>query len=378
MLTEAGCRERQRRLLELMRGQRWDAFLAADYRTAYYFTGSLSPTETPVVFLLSRDSGSILVTSAKTAAAADRVVFLETYAIDRVLTHPWSDAARLLKEELASARGLSLRRVAAPLGTLPVLVKDALDCVARNLEWSDATAGVLALRRCKSNDEVDEIRAALRYCAVAYRAARPVIEPGRTELDVFSAMHAAVAREAGTTISFPGDFACGTRAIRGGGPPTDRVIQPADLYILDLFPAPALYFGDTCRTFSATPPTDLQLRAWGLVREALRLAEGMVKPGVRTREVYSAVKQFLDSHAITEDSFWHHLGHGIGHDGHEAPRIIPGSEEVFQIGDVIALEPGIYTEALGGGIRLEDNYVVRENGLDRLFDFPMELYPVWN
>ena len=62
---------------------------------------------------------------------------------------------------------------------------------------------------------------------------------------------------------------------------------------------------------------------------------------------------------LAENSFWHHAGHGIGHHGHEAPRIIPGSDDVFEVGDVITLEPGIYTEALHGGIRLEDNYVVR-------------------
>ncbi len=47
---------------------------------------------------------------------------------------------------------------------------------------------------------------------------------------------------------------------------------------------------------------------------------------------------------------------------------------MFEVGDVITLEPGVYAEALQGGIRLEDNYVVREHGLENLFAYPMELY----
>ena len=76
---------------------------------------------------------------------------------------------------------------------------------------------------------------------------------------------------------------------------------------------------------------------------------------------------------MTEKSFWHHAGHGIGHNGHEAPRIIPGTNDIFEVGDVFTLEPGVYSTALQGGIRLEDNYVVREAGLENLFDYPLWL-----
>jgi Xaa-Pro aminopeptidase len=99
----------------------------------------------------------------------------------------------------------------------------------------------------------------------------------------------------------------------------------------------------------------------------------MIRPGVRARDVYGAVKEFLDSHEFTEKSFWHHAGHGIGHYGHECPRIIPGSDDVFEVGDVITLEPGIYTKSIGGGIRIEDNYLVTESGLENLFEYPKEL-----
>ena len=114
---------------------------------------------------------------------------------------------------------------------------------------------LLTLRRKKEPDEIDEIRRSLGLCAMAYDTARATIAPGLREVDVFCAMSAAINKHAGTAVPFPGDFACGERCIRGGGPPTDRIMQPGDLYILDLFPAPALYFGDTSRAYAVTEPT---------------------------------------------------------------------------------------------------------------------------
>jgi len=370
MLTIEESRARQRRLLTVMEQNRWDVFLTSNYRTTYYLTGSLNPPETPTVFLLAADGNSVLITSAKGEAAADEIIPLETHSIQRCITRTAHDAAELLSNYLAGKSGWRAVTGAAEIAAVSELLMNA---VSPSTSWSDATDSILRLRKCKQADEIEEIRTSLRYCAVAYRAAKQAIAPDLTELDIYNVISAAILQEAGTTIPIAGDFACGLRAVRQGGPPTRRRIQAGDLYILDLFPAPALYFGDTCRTFSVGDPTDVQYRCWEIVRYAVRIAEAIVKPGVYARDVYHVVKDFLDAHEITEASFWHHLGHGIGHHGHESPRIIPGSDDVFEVGDVITIEPGVYTEKLQGGIRLEDNYVIHENGIENLFDFPNEL-----
>jgi Xaa-Pro aminopeptidase len=288
------------------------------------------------------------------------VVEAETYSIQRVIDNPVGDLAGALDQRLRPVSCVGVERTATPA---------LLESVLQNHDASiqDATRDILRLRKRKHPDEVDEIRHSLQLCAAAYRAARAIIAPGVTELDIFHAMYAAVTDVAGSTIEFCGDFASGERAIRGGGAPTSRLLQKHDLFPLDLFPAPALYFGDTCRTFAAGGPTDDQLVAHEIVQKGLRMAESMVKPGVRAQDVYLSVKEYLDSEPIAEQSFWHHLGHGIGFHGHEAPRIIPGSDEVFEIGDVFTLEPGVYTRRLQGGIRLEDNYLITDHGLENLF-----------
>lgn len=349
----------------------WDLFLTANYRTVYWLTGVLGPAETPTVCLLSRDGKIAVVSAGPEVEGIDQFIPLETYSIARTITDVAGDAARHLCAVLGGFQNVS--RYAVEQGSFPLVFSELLQEAFPRAERCHAHAAILDLRKRKEADEVAEIRRSLRLCFVAYDAAKKTIAPGLTEIDVHNAMYDAVVREAGTTVVFNGDFACGERGIRGGGPPTTRKIEEGDLYILDLFPAPALYFGDTCRAFCSGTPTDLQLRAWETVRQAVTMAESAIKPGVRARDIYQLVKEYLDSFEWAEKSFWHHAGHGIGHHGHEAPRIIPGSDDIFEVGDVFTLEPGVYTQALRGGIRLEDNYLLTENGLENLFDFPMTL-----
>jgi Xaa-Pro dipeptidase len=366
MLTREGCRARQNRLLGEIEAAGWDLFLAGNPRTVYYLSGSYSAEDLPAAFLLWRDGSSVLFSTSTAQAFADRQVTIESYSLDRSITEPFHDAARLLAPELGRK---PFRRCSVERGRTSGLFEARLN----GATVDDATSVILRLRKKKEEDEIEEIRESLRYCAAAYRAAREAIAEGQTEIDMYLAMYAAVVREAGTSVPFPGDFACGQRSIAGGGPPASYRLQRGDLCVFDLFPAPHYYFGDTSRTFCVGPPDEKQVRAHETVREAIRTGERAVRPGKPARDVYAEVRGYLDSRPECGRSFWHHAGHGIGHHGHEAPRIIPGSEDIFEVGDVFTLEPGIYVPELGGGIRLEDNYVLRENGIENLFNFPMEL-----
>lgn len=339
-------------MLAVMEARRWDLFVTGSFRTAYYFSGVLKSQDSPVVFLMRSDG-------------RHEVLEAETYSLERTIDNPVGDLARHLDQYLHT--NLDSVRAAAVERTATVSLIESVVQAAAPKPIEDASKAILRLRKCKQPDEVGEIRHSLTLCAKAYQAARGAIAPGVTELDVYHTILAAITKQTGSTVDLRGDFASGERAIRGGGPPTARVLQVHDLFPLDLFPASALYFGDTCRTFAAGGAIDEQLRAHEVVRKALTMAESMVKPGVRTRDVYLTVKQFLDSEAIAEKSFWHHLGHGIGFHGHESPRIIPGSDDIFEPGDVFTLEPGVYTKSLRGGIRLEDNYLITEHGLENLF-----------
>jgi Xaa-Pro aminopeptidase len=373
VLTRDGCAHRQKRLLQVIEERQWDLFVTTNYRTIYYFTGSLRKPETGAVFVLWSDGSSALITDDGADCLVDTIIPLETYSFHRSIDFLAQDAAAALRKYVEASRN-TVQTAALERAVVSGLIEVCLQSWSPQLAIFDAGQELLQLRKKKAEDEIAEIRSALKLNAAAYDAARSAISVGRTELDVFNAMQWMVSNRAGTSVPLVGDFACGTRAIKGGGPPTRREIGAGDLYILDLFPAPHLYFGDTCRTFAVIEPTDAQYRAWQTVVTAVEIVELEIKPGVHASEIYSTVQNLLNESELCKGSFWHHAGHGIGHNAHERPRLIPGSEDLIEVGDVIALEPALYSVEIGGGIRLEDNYVVRENEVENLFTYPRELW----
>jgi Xaa-Pro aminopeptidase len=188
MLTMEGCRRRQARMIGQLEQLQCDVFVTADVRTIYYLTGSFAGEGSPALLALEGDGRSVLITPVGEGALASDIRTVETYSIERTITQPVHDAVRLLADALGERRR---RRAAVERASTPALVEQQL----LGAGIVDATATVLRLRKRKEADEIEEIRRSLRLCAVAYDAARRTIVPGRTEIDVFNAMHGAITRK---------------------------------------------------------------------------------------------------------------------------------------------------------------------------------------
>jgi len=203
MLALNGCRSRQRRLLQQMQERSWDLFLTADVASVYYFTGVPVPAGSAAAFFLLADGQAGLVSPLDVPAAADQIARLETYSIERAIDNPVGDAARILRDLLGSCTVNPLR-CGVQLSSTPAVIESILRELWPQAGIEDAGPMLLRLRKRKEPDEIDEIRASLCYCAVAYDKAREVIRPSLTELDVHNALYDAVIQSAGSTIAFPG------------------------------------------------------------------------------------------------------------------------------------------------------------------------------
>jgi Xaa-Pro dipeptidase len=215
------------------------------------------------------------------------------------------------------------------------------------------------------------MKTAIACTKAMYERAREIIEPGVPELTVYAELHAAAVSTAGEPLSayLGNDYACG---VPGGPPRKDRVAQAGELYILDLGPAYRGYFADNSRAFAVNgKPTDAQMRAWETVTATFPIVERMARPGVRCRDIFDAV----DAHyrAATGKPFPHHLGHGVGLEPHEFPHLNPRWDDTLIEGEVFTVEPGLYGPELGGGMRLENQYLVRPGGVTNLTPFPLGL-----
>ncbi|MEX0642986.1 MAG: Xaa-Pro peptidase family protein [Pirellulales bacterium] len=359
-LSVAGCRLRQQRFVELMRKNHIDRTLVADQRHVYYLSGYWSASYHRPLLLLNVDGSTHLVLPVavdSTRVAADKVSLYESHRL-----------GTLLDDQLAAAMEPLTNDLKQP-GTMAADVPGLWPVVS--MAFENALPLFWEIRRAKDADELALIRCAIRSCEAAYRRAAEVVRAGVREIDVFAEMQSAAVKELGEPIGELGnDFQAGTP----GGPPRRRAIEQGELMPLDVGVSVRGYRCDLCRTFSVDrAPTVNQLKAAQLVKNALEFVEQGARIGSNCRELYESVAGQLDG--INGWRFSHHLGHGIGLSPHEAPRLNPYWNDFLQVGDVFTVEPGLYHESLRGGVRIEHNYWMSEDGLVRLSEYPTTLVP---
>jgi len=368
MLLEAA-RDRLSRVRAWLRGEHVTAAVLHDPAVVRSLTAVTSPHGWPAALVVTEGrTVAVLFGRDEQPAAVDEQILLAGIRRDGPVVHT---------REIASAVKTIIAK-AAMRGPVAVDVASAPGWLWRLLEDLGAREGVvdagpelIRLRRHKGPDELAVIRMNIRLAESAYRAAARTIRPDVTELDVYWAMTRAMEEIAGTAVPFGGDFSAGPGGGTRGGPPSARVLEDGDAYVIDLFPSLGGYHGDMCRTFPVGRIRPALAQAVALVDEAIGRAESIIKPGVRTALVDDAVRQVLGRRPdLGGGGYFHMTGHGIGIAAHEAPWLGATSEEAFTIGDVVAIEPGLYADALKGGVRIEDCYVVVEDGLENLCALP--------
>ena len=221
------------------------------------------------------------------------------------------------------------------------------------------------LRRQKDPDEIDLLRRAIRAGEAGHAWARANVKPGLTELDVYVGVSGACIQAAGRAVIVYGDFAVSSGPERLGGPPTGRVLEPGDLFILDFSVVIDGYRSDITNTLAiGGEPTADQQRLFELCRAAMTAAEAELRGGGECLTVYDAVNDVFDRAGVAE-YFPHHAGHGLGLTHPEAPYLVRHADETLRIGDVVTLEPGLYVPGVGG-MRIEHNYRITDRGYERL------------
>ena len=365
LLDLDACRGRQSRLRAVMAGRSLDAVVVVTPEHVEYLTGHRWDHRFAPVAAVAATGEAVLVCPDKPVERA-AVTEVRTYEAKwrSTLRNDQRAASTAVLGDWLRSRGLS-GRLGVEFSACPPHVARLVDPAA----LVDIDDDLLRLRRRKDPDELALLRRAIAATGAMFEAARSTIRPGVDELAVFSALQAAAVKSCGEMLTGTGnDYACGVR----GGPPRPRPCVAGELYILDLGPAFRGYFADTSRAIAVDGrPTDVQFAAWERVCGALALVERLARPGVRCRDVYAEVHEWLNAGPV--GSWSSHLGHGIGLSVHEPPHLNPSWDDVLEEGDVIAVEPALYDPALACGLRLENDYLVTATGLENLSPFPLGL-----
>ncbi len=226
------------------------------------------------------------------------------------------------------------------------------------------------LRRVKDEAELGAIAAAAELADEIWRWSLERGLRGRTELDVARAAEARM-RELGAEPSFPAIVAAGPNGALPHAEPGEREIGPGELVVFDMGAKLDGYCSDGTRTFATGEPGERAREVYEVVRGAQEAALAAVRAGARAEAIDTVARDPIAA-AGHGERFGHGLGHGVGLEVHEEPRVSQRSEDVLEAGEVVTIEPGIY---LPGelGVRIEDLVVVTEEGHANLSGLPKEL-----
>ncbi|MFL5900840.1 MAG: aminopeptidase P family protein [Solirubrobacterales bacterium] len=250
--------------------------------------------------------------------------------------------------------------------TLKKLEKKLPDGVA--LEGAGGT--VEKLRRVKDEAELAAISSAAELADEIWRWSLERGLRGRSELGVAAAAEARM-RELGAEPSFPTIVAAGPNGALPHAEPGEREIDAGELVVFDMGAKLDGYCSDGTRTFATGEPGERAREVYETVREAQESALAAVRVGERAEAVDKVARDLIGA-AGHGERFGHGLGHGVGLEVHEEPRVSQRSEDVLGAGEVVTIEPGIY---LPGelGVRIEDLVVVTEDGHRNLSGLPKGL-----
>jgi Xaa-Pro aminopeptidase len=236
-----------------------------------------------------------------------------------------------------------------------------------------AEGGVRALRAVKEPGEIERIRAASE---IADEALRRVLEgglAGRSELEVAIELEFGMRRLGAQAASFPTIVAAGSHAALPHAQPRAEQIPRDALVTIDWGALHEGYCSDCTRTYATGEAISQRAHeVYELVLAAQRAGLGALRAGPTGREVDAAARGVIDAAGYGEQ-FGHGLGHGVGLEVHEPPRLSrTEGEQRLQAGSVVTVEPGVYIPGELGA-RIEDLVVVRDGGHEVLTSLPKEL-----
>jgi Xaa-Pro aminopeptidase len=280
-----------------------------------------------------------------------------------------------VETERALLKGIA-KRLSGRIGFEPTFVTYAGYEELRNdgLELVPRPGVVEALRAVKDPQELDAIRSA---CAIADRVYERLAEDtfgGRTERDVAWTVQQLFHDEGADTVAFDLVVASGPNAAMPHARAGDRVIGRGETVVVDAGCRVDGYCSDYTRTFATGPLPDELDEAYRVCAEAQQKGLESVHAGIPAVEVDARARDVVETSAF-RGTFRHGLGHGIGLDVHEAPRLSQESSDTLVPGNVVTVEPGIYLPGLGG-IRIEDDVLVTQDGIENLTSVRKDLVEV--
>lgn len=275
--------------------------------------------------------------------------------------------------EYASEEGLfgSAEQVILQPEHVTIQQHERLQELFPEVEWRPESELLTRHVASKDEGEIEHIRAAQRITDQVFDYLCDFIEPGQTEQEIAAEIVYQHLKRGAEKIAFEPIVASGPNTALPHVRPSRRKVQNGDLIVIDMGCFLDGYASDMTRTVAVGSPSEEAEQGYQTVLEAQKRALGAAHAGMSGKELDGVARGVIDEAGLG-DYFSHGLGHGVGLQVHEWPRLSHHVDHTIPLNAVVTIEPGVYVPQRFG-VRIEDLVVMREGGIDNLTASPKEL-----
>lgn len=361
---------RQAGLIEKLRSRGIDTLALNAGPSMTYLTGlHFHLSERPVLALFRPDFTPAIILPELEAAKVEGLQYplqVFTYGED---PKTWEDAF----SEAIYSIDISEHSIGIEIRRMRVLELRFLEKAASQARFISAEELLADLRMYKDATEIESMRMAVKIAQLAFKATLPTIKPGITERQIAAELTIQLLNNGSLPeLPFSPIVASGPNSANPHATPTNRTLSTGDLLIIDWGASYNDYISDLTRTFAiGSKPESELVDIAAIVEKANRAAHNRTAPGVQAGEVDHAAREVIERAGYGQ-YFIHRTGHGLGMESHEEPYIRAGNDLLLAPGMTFTIEPGIYLPGRGG-VRIEDDVIVTESGIESLSDLPRQL-----
>jgi Xaa-Pro aminopeptidase len=351
---------RREKIRRAMRKLGVEALLVTDFTNVTYLTGFTGEDS----YLLLREEGETLLTDGRFTTQLSE----ECPGLDLLIRKP---GVSIIQAAVRAIKNSEISRLGIEADSMTVGVEDKISDKLPNLAIMPTSGLVEKLRLIKDREEIELIRVAIRQAEKAFAVIRASLQPEMTEKQICDALEHQFRLFGAKDAAFPSVVALGARAALPHAIPGKERLGEENILLIDWGVCEGLYRSDLTRTLVAGRIPPKFARVYKTVLDAQRKAIDAVRPGAVCQDVDDAARSVIVKAGYGR-RFTHGLGHGIGLQVHEAPRVAAKNQTVLKPGMIVTIEPGIYIPGWGG-VRIEDDVLVTRHGHEVLTHVPKEL-----
>lgn len=352
--------KRRERLRGLIKSDGSDAMLVTNFKNVRYLTGFTGDDS----FLLVSRAGDLILSDPR----YEEQLSEECEGLPAFIREPGELTLNVTARELSKR---SFKSLIVESGSMTVAAFEQLSEQARVGEFRKGTVQVESLRQIKDRDEIDLLRTAVSIAERVFVSVRAQLTGSQTELMIANEIDRQIRLLGGSGCSFAPIVAVGPRAALPHANPGQSQINSSPFVLIDWGATYGGYRSDLTRVLVTSKIPAKFVKVYETVLAAQQAAIEAMAPGKMVSEIDRVAREVVAKSGMAK-RFNHGLGHGIGLDIHEAPRLGKNHDAPLQAGMVVTVEPGVYYPGWGG-VRIEDDILITDDGCEILSSLPRDL-----